>query len=163
MSKSWHTVYIGLGSNLNHPQQQVRTALDELARLAHSQFIKASSLYLSAPLGPPEQKHYINAVAEIKTQLEPLVLLNALQAIEQAHQRVRQQHWGSRTLDLDILLYGDKFYRDERLTIPHAHMAQRLFVLQPLAEIAPCIEIPGQGNIQALLVKCPDWELQLVA
>lgn len=155
--------YIGLGSNLNNPAQQVRTALAELHQLPQTRLVRSSSLYVSAPLGPAGQNDYINAVAWLKTALEPLALLDRLQTLENRHLRVRQQHWGARTLDLDILLYAESSIENEHLSIPHPQMAQRLFVLRPLAEIAPNIKIPGQGDIQSLLKQCPNWALQKLA
>lgn len=144
--------YIALGSNLADPLQQVRQACQELAGLPESELITCSSLYRSRPMGPVEQPDYINAVACIDTRLSPHALLDELQAIEHAHQRVRQQRWGPRTLDLDVLLYADEVLRDADLTIPHPGMAQRAFVLYPLQEIAPDdLMIPGLGLLNELL------------
>lgn len=147
--------YIGLGSNLDDPITQVTTALAELDAVALSHVRRASSLYRSDPMGPPDQPDYINAVAELETGLEPLALLHALQAIEQAHQRVRLQRWGARTLDLDLLLYGDSRIDLAKLTVPHPGIAERNFVLLPLAEIAPDLVLPGLGSLAALLANCP--------
>lgn len=154
MTTSIHC-FIGLGSNLNNPTDQVVRALDELASLDQCQFIKASSLYASAPVGPQDQPDFINAVAEIKTELPPHILLDQLQAIEQKHQRVRERHWGPRTLDLDLLLYGDQQINTDRLTVPHQFMHERSFVLYPLSEISPNIEIPQGKPLSSLLVECP--------
>lgn len=112
-------------------------------------------------MGPADQPDYINAVAELSTELSPHALLDALQAIEQQHGRTRQgQRWGPRTLDLDILLYSDQQINDVRLQVPHPGIAMRSFVLYPLAEILPGCDIPGMGSLQALLKNCPDDELQ---
>ncbi len=138
-------VYIGLGSNMDHPQQQVTAALSELACLPDTALLQASSLYQSAPLGPQEQPDFINAVASLETALTAEALLDALQKIEQNHARVRTTHWGPRTLDLDILLYGDMSIKTQRLTVPHPEMIRRSFVLEPLLELAPLIDIPGVG------------------
>ncbi len=155
-------VYIGLGSNLENPLQQIKTAIDDLQSLADIQVMSVSSLYQSAPMGPADQPDYINAVLSLKTTLSPHHLLDALQQIEQLHGRVRKRHWGERTLDLDILLYGTETVDDERLKVPHPGIAQRAFVLYPLAEIAPELEIPGLGRLQDLLPLCPQGDLQQV-
>lgn len=151
--------YIGLGSNLEDPAAQVRRALHELAALPGTELQRASQLYRSPPMGPPGQPDYINAVAALATRLEPEALLDALQAIEQAHHRRRLQRWGPRTLDLDILLYGQAQLHSPRLTVPHPGIAARAFVLQPLAEIAPTLEIPGAGALSSLCRDHPDAPL----
>ena len=148
------TVYIGLGSNLEHPRQQVETALQELAHLPDTRLVTRSALYASDPLGPPDQPPYINAVAAVETALEPLPLLDALQEIEFDHRRVRKQHWGPRTLDLDILLYGERRIDLPQLQVPHPHMTRRSFVLVPLQEIAPQLAIPGVGPLAPLIAGC---------
>ena len=146
--------YIGLGSNLDDPLAQVMRAIDELSALPQTQWVQCSAIYSSKPVGP-EQPDFINAVALLDTHLAPLVLLDALQAIEQAHQRVRIQHWGPRTLDLDILLYGDDIINSERLTVPHYGLKQREFVLYPLAEIAPNLRLPDGSVLSSLLGQVP--------
>ncbi|MCU7873608.1 MAG: 2-amino-4-hydroxy-6-hydroxymethyldihydropteridine diphosphokinase [Candidatus Thiodiazotropha sp. (ex Lucinoma borealis)] len=147
------TAYIGLGSNLEDPRQQVQTALQELLVLSSSYLLNRSSLYKSRPVGPQYQPDYINAVATILTTLDPYQLLDHLQALEQVHGRVRDgERWGPRTLDLDLLLYGDSMINTPRLQIPHPEMANRAFVLLPLSEIAPMeMEIPGKGVLKSLL------------
>lgn len=145
------TAYIGLGSNLEEPVQQVRTALKELDQIKLTRLVQHSSLYRSDPVGPAGQPDYINAVAEIKTRLEPMPLLRALQAIEQDHDRVRIQRWGPRTLDLDLLVYADQKINEPDLIVPHMMIAERSFVLFPLAEIAPDIQIPGLAPMAELL------------
>lgn len=142
--------YIGLGSNLADPLGQVTRALKELASLPATRLIKQSSLYQSRAIGP-EQPDYINAVALLETNLEPIELLDALQAIEQAHSRVRVQHWGPRTLDLDLLLYGDKTIQHPRLIVPHPYLTQRGFVLYPLADIDPNLHLPNGQSLQSLV------------
>ena len=146
--------YIGLGSNLEDPHAQVTRAFGELAELPQTRLAARSAIYSSLPIGP-EQPDYINAVAQLDTQLEPLALLDALQAIEQAHQRVRIQHWGPRTLDLDLLLYGDETIDLERLKVPHPYLAQRSFVLYPLADISPDLHLPDGTPLADLLSRCP--------
>lgn len=150
-------VYVGLGSNLAEPSRQLRGALGSLARIPGSQLTAVSSLYLSDPLGPTDQPRYNNAVAKLETSLSPLQLLDALQAIELAQGRERKaERWGPRTLDLDILLFGDRMIDEPRLTVPHYHLHARAFVLYPLAEIAPAGLRLADGRILAeLLEACP--------
>ncbi|MHB1241278.1 MAG: 2-amino-4-hydroxy-6-hydroxymethyldihydropteridine diphosphokinase [Gammaproteobacteria bacterium] len=143
--------YIGLGSNLEDPVRQVCRAFAELDAIARTRCVTRSSLYRSAPMGPAGQPDYINAVAAVETGLSPDALLDALQAIEQTHGRVRgAEHWGPRTLDLDLLLFGAQSRRDVRLTLPHPGLHQRAFVLYPLQEIAPDLVIPGYGLLREL-------------
>lgn len=144
------TAFIGIGSNLDNPLLQVQTALRELAELPNTELIQSSSLYRTPPMGPPGQPDYINAVVELATALGPIDLLDQLQALEATHGRVRDIHWGPRTLDLDLLLYGNQAIYTARLSVPHPGIAERPFVVLPLAEIAPTLEIPGLGPISAL-------------
>ncbi len=149
-------VYLGLGSNLAEPLQQLRDALVAIERLPGSQLTGVSSFYISDPLGPPDQPRYVNAVAALDTRLTPLELLDALQAIELEQGRVRKdQRWGPRTLDLDILLFGQRRLAEERLTVPHYHMHARAFVLYPLAEIAGELQLPDGRYLRELLADCP--------
>jgi 2-amino-4-hydroxy-6-hydroxymethyldihydropteridine diphosphokinase len=144
-------VYVGIGANLDDPVQQVTSALRELAALPQTSLTKASSLYRTPPMGPPDQPDYINAVAALETSLAPLALLDELQHLEQLHRRVRgAERWGPRTLDLDLLLYGDECIAHPRLSVPHPGLAQRAFVLLPLAEIAPAVTVPGLGPVSTL-------------
>ncbi|ADE14243.1 2-amino-4-hydroxy-6-hydroxymethyldihydropteridine pyrophosphokinase [Nitrosococcus halophilus Nc 4] len=152
--------YIGLGSNLNQPQEQVCQALAELAALPQTRRVAHSKLYRSAPMGPQDQPDYINAVAVLDTGLGPFDLLAKLQAIEQSHHRVRKRHWGERTLDLDLLLYGDLEIATEKLTIPHSQLHERAFVLYPLAEVAPQVVVPGRGRVVDLAQCCSPQGLQ---
>lgn len=157
-------VYIGLGSNLAEPRQQLRAALAALAALPDSQLTAVSSLYASDPLGPPDQPRYVNAVAALDTALTPLQLLDALQAIELEQGRVRkEQRWGPRTLDLDILLFGQRILDEPRLSVPHYHMHARAFVLYPLAEIAADLQLPDGRPLQSLLAACPYVGLERLA
>ena len=142
--------YIGLGSNLDDPKDQVLRALAALAALPGSRLAARSSLYRTPPMGPPGQADYVNAVAALETTLAPHALLDALQAIEHGHARVRDVRWGPRTLDLDLLTYGALQLHDARLTVPHPGIADRAFVLVPLAEVAPALEIPGLGSVAML-------------
>ena len=149
-----YPVFIGLGSNLDDPKQQLRQAFSELKQLPHTDLVRHSQLYRSDPVGPEGQPDYINAVAQLSTQLRPEALLDQLQALEQAHRRIRQQHWGPRTLDLDILLFGNLQLDSPRLTIPHPHMTERSFVLHPLKEIAPSLVFLDGRTIHTLVVQC---------
>jgi len=145
------TSYIGLGSNLSNPIKQVQQAILVLNTLPQSEVVNTSSLYVSRPMGPQDQPDYINAVIALKTQLSPLALLDALQTIEKKAGRIRKANrWGARILDLDILLYGNKIMNNERLTIPHYGLKLREFVLLPLAEIAPNVQLPEGDIIQTL-------------
>jgi 2-amino-4-hydroxy-6-hydroxymethyldihydropteridine diphosphokinase len=148
-------VYIGLGSNLEQPQQQILTAIHDIKAIAGVELVAQSSLYHSPPMGPQDQPDYINAVVAVDTELAPLALLDALQHIEQSHGRVRKRHWGERTLDLDILLVDDKVISEPRLTVPHPGIAERAFVVYPLAEIAPDLLIPGKGKLSDIQANCP--------
>jgi 2-amino-4-hydroxy-6-hydroxymethyldihydropteridine diphosphokinase len=157
-------VYIGLGSNLDDPKRQVRYALQVLTGLPGSTLCRYSSLYRSPPMGPQDQPDYINAVAELETGLSAAELLSLLQAIENQQGRVRgAARWGPRTLDLDILIYGQAQIKAPELTVPHPGIAERPFVLYPLAEIAPDLEIPGCGALQELLDRCPPRGLERLA
>lgn len=147
--------FIGLGSNLDNPIRHVRQACEDLAALPRSIQIAVSRLYRSRPLGPVKQPDYINAVAAIDTQLAPLELLNRLQDIELAHGRIRTgERWGPRTLDLDLLLYGEQVIDITHLQVPHPGLYERNFVLYPLQEVAPAVNIPGHGSIQTLIRDC---------
>ncbi len=142
------TAYIGLGSNLDAPSRQIRSALRELDETQGIELCQVSSLYGSEPMGPKDQPDYVNAVAEIETQLSPEELLKALFIIEDHHgrNRERQIRWGARTLDLDLLLYADLQMHTTELIIPHVGICERPFVIFPLLEIAPEVEIPGVGK-----------------
>ncbi|QEY59361.1 2-amino-4-hydroxy-6-hydroxymethyldihydropteridine diphosphokinase [Pseudomonas sp. C27(2019)] len=150
-------VYIGLGSNLAEPVQQLDAALAALAQLPSTRLIATSAYYSSAPLGPSDQPRFTNAVAHLETNLTPHALLDQLQAIELSQGRQRNsERWGPRTLDLDILLFGKCIINDERLRVPHYHMHARPFVLVPLAELCPADFSLADGRLLAdLLRQCP--------
>lgn len=131
------TVYISFGSNMGERAQQINDALTLLNNIPETDVIQVSSLYETAPVGGVVQDDFLNGVAEIATSLTPLALLDAIQAIELKLNRVRKIHWGPRTIDLDIILFGDKVIDSERLKVPHPFMHERSFVLIPLNEIAP--------------------------
>lgn len=155
--------YIGIGSNLDNPKSHVIRGLGDLEDLTATCVVGHSSLYVSPPMGPPQQPDYVNAIVSLHTALEPLALLDALQSIERAHRRVRDgEQWGPRTLDLDILLYGDRQIQDERLVVPHPGLHERAFVLYPLLELANNIEIPGRGPLCELVKHCPRGDLRRV-
>ncbi len=149
-----NNIFIGLGSNLSDPVQQVLIAMEALEKIPETSVIQQSSLYASPPMGPQDQPDYINAVVELNSELSAHELLDELQSIEQNQGRVRLRHWGERTLDLDIIVYGEKEIDDDRLHIPHKGLADRAFVLYPLAEIAPDLVIPKFGNINDLVQSC---------
>jgi len=143
--------YIGLGSNLSDPRQQVLQAVDKIAKISASKVLSVSSLHLSRPMGPQDQDDYINAVLALDTNLSALALLDALQAIENNAGRVRKDNrWGARILDCDILLFGNEIIENSRLTVPHYGMKVREFVLLPLAEIAPTLYLPCGDTVNTL-------------
>lgn len=149
------TVFLGLGSNLEQPLVQLARALRAVHEIPGTALVRVSSFYDTAPVGLADQPNFVNAVAELQTTLSPQQLLTHLLNIEAAQYRVRDARTlrnGPRTLDLDILLFGDVQIDEPDLIIPHPRMHQRAFVLWPLAEIAPELEIPGRGHVLELLV-----------
>ncbi len=151
--------YVGIGANLGFARDAVLNALADLSRLPDTEFVSASGLYRTAPVDG-EGPDYINAVAELQTRLPSNALLLALQAIETRHGRVRTTRNAPRTLDLDLLLYGNGLIATPDLVVPHPRMAQRAFVLQPLIEIAGDIDIPGQGHAAALAAALEDQRVE---
>ena len=148
--------YIALGSNLDDPFAQANQAITALKQLPDTHILAVSPFYRSKPLGPKDQNDYLNAVIKLSTNLLPIALLDELQAIEKSQGRVRKDNrWGARTLDLDILLYDDLIMDSDRLTIPHYHMKNREFVLYPLFDIAPDLILPDNDKLHELVVKCP--------
>jgi 2-amino-4-hydroxy-6-hydroxymethyldihydropteridine diphosphokinase len=149
-------VYLGLGANLDAPLQQLQQAVTALSQLPQSQLAAVSSFYGSKPMGPQDQPDYVNAVAALDTTLPAETLLNELQRIELEQGRQRKDdRWGPRTLDLDILLYGEEILATPRLTVPHYGMHQREFVLYPLLELAPQLHIPGLGALADIAKQVP--------
>ncbi len=146
-------VYIALGSNMDSPHSQLDSALEAIAQHPHMQLSAVSSRYQTPPIGP-QQPDFINAAAELSTDLSPPALLDALQAIEQQQNRVRNIHWGPRTLDLDILLYDNLVLESERLTIPHPRLSERAFVLVPLTDLNPQLALPSGETVAELLANC---------
>lgn len=155
------TVYIGLGSNLADPAEQIKSARTAITQIAGVKELAFSGLYHSSPMGPQDQPDYVNAVMAVETGLPPMDLLRCLQHIENNHGRVRKaERWGARTLDLDMLIYDDQLIEVPDLIVPHPGLAERAFVLYPLFEIAPQLVVPGKGNIADLLALCPLDELK---
>lgn len=137
--------FVALGANIGEPVRHLRAAVEDMAALPGTAVVARSSLYRSAPVGLVDQPDFINAVVALDTDLEPLVLLRALLAVEARHGRVRSVPNAPRTLDLDLLLHGDRQQDEPELTLPHPRMHERAFVLLPLLEIAPDVRIPGLG------------------
>jgi 2-amino-4-hydroxy-6-hydroxymethyldihydropteridine diphosphokinase len=158
-----HRAYIGLGSNLRQPERQIRVACEEIAALPNVLLRRCSSLYRTAPIGYAQQPDFINAVAEICTELEPGLLLHALHCIEQGHGRIRARRDGPRTLDLDLLIYGSLQLSGDDLTLPHPRAHLRAFVLLPLLEIAPDCVIPGLGAASGWLPGCGGQSISRIA
>lgn len=149
-------VYIGLGSNLDAPEEQIKRARIAIRQIPDVSEQDFSSLYYSPPMGPQDQPEYVNAVMAIETELPALQLLRCLQNIENLQGRVRKDdRWGARTLDLDLLLYAEQKIDKPDLIVPHYGIGERSFVLYPLHEIAPDLEIPGIGRVSYLKSRCP--------
>lgn len=155
--------YIGLGSNLEQPATHILAAIAELDQLPECSVTAVSNTYRSIAVGPGEQPDYVNAVVQIETQLQPLPLLDAIQAIELAHGRVRDIRWGPRTLDLDMLLYNDLSMDSERLLLPHPRAAERDFVLRPLLDIDPELCFPDGRRVSDCLANAADNGLRVLA
>lgn len=151
--------YVALGANIGEPVKHLRAAVDDMTALPDTLIVARSSLYRSAPVGLLNQPDFINAVVALDTALAPLALLRQLLAIEARHGRVRSVPNAPRTLDLDLLSYGDVVQDDPALTLPHPRMHERAFVLAPLAEIAPGLVIPGRGPVASLLAACADQRI----
>lgn len=147
----WQPAYIALGSNLDEPREQVARGFEHLATLPKTQLIARSPLYRSVPLGPVEQGDFVNAVAAVLTQLEPLELLRALKQLESKLGREQPVvRWGPRLIDLDLVVYADRRIESPELTIPHSGITQRNFVLYPLRDLAPDLAVPGHGVVRTL-------------
>lgn len=143
---------IGLGSNLDDPESQIHQAFKALAAIADTRLVRRSRLFRSAPWGMTEQPAFVNAVAELSTRLGPWDLLGALQNVEREQGRRRDgPRWGPRTLDLDLLWWGETRMAEVGLTLPHPHIAERAFVLLPLADLDTGMQVPGLGPVRELL------------
>ena len=152
--------YVGLGANIGEPRRQLQAAIEELKGLPDTQLVLASDLYRSAPVDYADQPDFLNAVAKLDTALAPEALLDRLQDIENRHGRERSFAGAPRTLDLDLLLYGDRVLDTPRLTLPHPRMHERAFVLAPLSAIAPDAMIPGHGAAATLLAACSGQKIE---
>jgi 2-amino-4-hydroxy-6-hydroxymethyldihydropteridine diphosphokinase len=153
----WLPAYIGLGSNLDDPGHQVLRAFDALTSLPQTRVMLRSSLYRSAPFGPVPQPDFVNAAAGVLTMLDASRLLEELKALEAALGRPPPVvRWGPRTIDLDLLVHGASVVTTDALTVPHPGIGERAFVLQPLAEIAPALDVPGLGRVTTLLARLGD-------
>ncbi len=147
------TAFVGIGSNLGEPERQIGSALEELAVEDGIELVAVSTLRETEPVGYADQPNFLNGAAKIETELPPGELLARLLAIESRLGRVRGEgpRFGPRTIDLDLLLYGSETIDEPGLTVPHPRLAERRFVLEPLAELAPLLEVPGLGSVQGLL------------
>jgi 2-amino-4-hydroxy-6-hydroxymethyldihydropteridine diphosphokinase len=156
--------YIGLGSNMDDPAARVRSGMAALAQLTETEVEACSSLYRTEPVGLREQPDFFNAVCRVRTGLAPTALMSGLLEIERAYGRVRAgSPGGPRTLDLDLLLYGDEAIRSAELTVPHPRLHERAFVLYPLLEIDPELVIPGRGPLRRLLAGCTGQRVEKTA
>ena len=154
MMQLWVPAYVGVGSNLDDPVQQVTAALARLAQLPDCRLVRRSPLYRSAPLGPQDQPHFINAVAGLLTTLEPLALLRTLKALEHTLGRAKPiVRWGARRIDFDLLVHGSTRSSDPELTLPHPGVPSRNFVLYPLCAIAADLWVPGLGTVHELTAR----------
>lgn len=151
------TVYIALGSNLNNPLKQLKQAVENLKKFTIN--FEISPFYGSKPVGPQDQPDYVNAVAKFDTNLSPIELLDKLQAIENNQGRIRLRRWGERTLDLDIILYGNEQINTERLTIPHIEMKNREFVIVPMYDLNPNLVLPMGEKLADLYQQFKDHQM----
>ena len=160
----WLPAYVGIGSNLDDPEGQVRKAIAELQTLSGVRFVAASYLYKNPPMGPQDQPDYVNAVAGILTTLSPQAMLESLQGLENKLGRVRTEgdRWGPRVIDLDLLVYGTAEMAEPGLNLPHSGISERNFVLLPLCDIAPLLNVPGQGTVQTLAQRFDDGGLERI-
>jgi 2-amino-4-hydroxy-6-hydroxymethyldihydropteridine diphosphokinase len=147
MTLLWRPAYVGIGSNLQSPRDRVLEAIERMSTLATTRVGLRSRLYLTSPMGPKDQPDFVNAAVGLLTQLEPRELLDGLLGIEGAMGRGRQQRWGPRVIDLDLLWMVDSAVDEPGLTVPHPGVSTRNFVLYPLADIAPTIKIPRVGMV----------------
>jgi 2-amino-4-hydroxy-6-hydroxymethyldihydropteridine diphosphokinase len=145
------TAFVGIGSNLGDREANLRAALELLAAEPEISLVAVSELRETDPVGPVEQGPFLNGAVRLETDLPPRELLARLLATEERLGRVRRERWGPRTIDLDLLLYGDEILDEPGLTIPHPRLHERRFALEPLADLAPNLEIPGKGPVSALL------------
>jgi len=154
--------YVGLGANLGEPRQQLTDALTAMSGLPGTRIAGHSSFYRTEPVGHKDQPEFLNAVAALETRLAPGALLEGLQGIERRHGRERSFPNAPRTLDLDLLLFGDEQIARPGLTVPHPRMHERAFVLQPLLELDPAISIPGRGKAGKFLPACGTQRIERI-
>jgi len=156
-------VYVGLGSNLDNPIAQLRTAKSALSMLPRTRLERCSSFYRTVPVGYAEQSDFLNAVCRLSTELDPAMLVEHLLAIEVQHGRVeRKQKWGPRILDLDLLLYDQSVMSTPGVTVPHPRLHERAFVLYPLSELDRDLIVPGRGKVAELLVSCREQKIEKI-
>jgi 2-amino-4-hydroxy-6-hydroxymethyldihydropteridine diphosphokinase len=156
MTSLWRPAYVAIGSNLNHPQARVLEAFERLATLPATRLLLRSRLYKTLPMGPQDQPDFMNAAAGLLTELGPRELLDGLLGIEKAMGRNRQERWGPRVIDLDLIWMLGETIDEPGLTLPHPGVSTRNFVLYPLADIAPTLAIPGHGIVSELLLRAGD-------
>lgn len=155
--------WLGLGSNLQNPSCQLKTALEKLKSLDNTRIMKCSSFYRTPPWGDEQQDDFVNAVVEIETDLEPVSLLRELQSVENSMGRLRTgRRWGPRLIDLDLLMYGELQLHIAELEIPHPRMHERAFVLVPLCELDEMVHIPGKGRASELLESLESVNIHLL-
>ena len=147
------TAFVGIGSNLGDREDNLRRAVEQLSAEDGVDVTAVSEIRETEPVGPVEQGPFLNGAVRIQTDLGPRELLERLLAVEQRLGRVREERWGPRTIDLDLLLYGDEVVDEPGLTVPHPRLHERRFALEPLADLAPSLEIPGRGPISVLLAE----------
>ena len=163
-TRRWVPAYVALGSNLDDPRVQVERALTALVDIPDTRMVQRSSLYRSRPFGPVEQPDFVNAVAGVLTRLDPAALLAQLKALEAQLGRERPiVRWGPRRIDLDLLVHGDARIATADLQVPHPGIAERAFVLVPLAEIAPDLDVPGVGRVRDLRARVDSADLERMA
>lgn len=156
MTSLWRPAYVAIGSNLDHPQARVLEAFERLATLPATRLLLRSRLYKTRPMGPQEQPDFMNAAAGLLTELGPRGLLDGLLVIEKSMGRNRQERWGPRVIDLDLIWMLGETIDEPGLTLPHPGVSTRNFVLYPLADIAPTLAIPGHGSVSELLRSAGD-------
>src|ERR1700724_2562244 len=158
----WRPAYVAIGSNLNHPRARVHEAFERLATLPSTLSVLRSRLFNTRPMGPQDQPHFVNAAAGLLTQLTARKLLEGLLLIEQSIGRSRQERWGPRVIDLDLVWMLGEAIDEPGLTLPHPGVSTRNFVLYPLADIAPTLAIPGHGNVLEMLQKSGDNDISVL-
>ena len=154
--------YIGMGSNLEDPLAQLKSASRALSEHPDIESIEFSHVYNTTPVGPKDQPNYVNAAARLTTSLSAIELLDLLQAVENQHGRVRTIRWGARTLDLDILLFNQEEIESDRLIVPHCQMKVRNFVLIPLSDLTPDLTLPDGSQLPVLLKACPENSIERI-